>query len=620
MSITADPTTGEAPVTVNFTASATDSDGTIASHKWQFGDGATSQAANPSHTYAEAGSYNAVLTVTDDDGATATATKTIVVSAPPKNTPPSVTVSADPTTGPAPLAVNFRCAASDSDGRIVSYLWKFGDGGRSNNSQASHQYKSKGKYTASVTVTDDQGAQTTRTIGILAEETPSDQDSDQDGLTDAQEEANGLDPYLPDSDADGLSDFIEWGPAETPADTDADGTIDALDSDSDGDGDSDAIEGTGDADGDGAPNYADSDDSDGPLGDQDGDGVNNSTEVTYMMNPNVPDSDGDGISDGVEFGSNTEPADSDGDGVPDALDLDSDGDGKSDSDEGIADDDGDGAPNFRDANDNDGPFVDLDQDGLSNVRETELGLNPNLADSDGDGIDDMVEVQDPNAPVDTDGDGTIDALDTDSDGDGVPDGTESREDFDGNGHIDRLDPTTATVVGHKGMRMALKVLTDGARLSDTKFVKDPVPDLLWSIIKQFRLGGLSFEVRNLPVGGSATVQILIERRFAPGTRYWKYDPVVGYYTIPCAVSGNGLTLELVDGGIGDVHPIPDGTIVDPGFIEEPVETTSEPQPSVSSSGAGGCSLAREPGSLADALSFLLPVLLVWIVKRRRSLM
>jgi PKD repeat protein len=236
VSITANPGSGEAPVSVNFTASAADSDGTIASYNWQFGDGATSQTGNSSHTYAEAGSYNAVLTVTDNDGATATAGKTIVVSAPPKNTPPSVAVSADPTTGPAPLAVNFRCSASDSDGRIASYLWNFGDGGTSQSAQAVHQYKAKGDYSASVTVTDDQGAQTTRTVTIQAQETSADQDTDLDGLTDAQETANGLDPNSSDTDGDGLSDFTEWGAAEAPADTDADGTIDGLDSDSDNDG------------------------------------------------------------------------------------------------------------------------------------------------------------------------------------------------------------------------------------------------------------------------------------------------------------------------------------------------------------------------------------------------
>ena len=49
---------------------STDSDGTIVSYNWNFGDGYTSSSANPTHTYTTAGNYTATLTVTDDDGAT----------------------------------------------------------------------------------------------------------------------------------------------------------------------------------------------------------------------------------------------------------------------------------------------------------------------------------------------------------------------------------------------------------------------------------------------------------------------------------------------------------------------------------------------------------------------
>ncbi len=79
VSISATPSTGTAPVTVAFTAAATDDDGTIAAYAWTFGDGGTSTAANPSHAYTTAGSYAARVTVTDDDGDTATATHTITV-------------------------------------------------------------------------------------------------------------------------------------------------------------------------------------------------------------------------------------------------------------------------------------------------------------------------------------------------------------------------------------------------------------------------------------------------------------------------------------------------------------------------------------------------------------
>lgn len=58
----------EAGLQVTFTGTSTDTDGTIASRLWEFGDGATSTAANPVHTYAADGTYTVTLTVTDDDG------------------------------------------------------------------------------------------------------------------------------------------------------------------------------------------------------------------------------------------------------------------------------------------------------------------------------------------------------------------------------------------------------------------------------------------------------------------------------------------------------------------------------------------------------------------------
>ena len=64
----------------SFTDSSTDSDGTISSRAWTFGDGGTSTATNPSHTYAAAGTYSVSLTVTDNGGATNTKTTPVTVS------------------------------------------------------------------------------------------------------------------------------------------------------------------------------------------------------------------------------------------------------------------------------------------------------------------------------------------------------------------------------------------------------------------------------------------------------------------------------------------------------------------------------------------------------------
>lgn len=75
-------TSGEAPLSVAFNGSGSDSDGSIVSYVWEFGDGSTSTEQSPSHTYNTAGTYTAKLTVTDDIGDTAFSTVKIDVTAP----------------------------------------------------------------------------------------------------------------------------------------------------------------------------------------------------------------------------------------------------------------------------------------------------------------------------------------------------------------------------------------------------------------------------------------------------------------------------------------------------------------------------------------------------------
>jgi subtilisin family serine protease len=70
-------------LTCNFTDTSTDSDGSIASRSWNFGDGATSTAQNPSRTYAASGTFTVSLTVTDNGGATGSTSKSVTVSSGP---------------------------------------------------------------------------------------------------------------------------------------------------------------------------------------------------------------------------------------------------------------------------------------------------------------------------------------------------------------------------------------------------------------------------------------------------------------------------------------------------------------------------------------------------------
>lgn len=106
-SAAASPTSGTAPLAVNFTGGCTDSDGSCISYSWNFGDGSpTSSTQNPAHTYSSAGTYTATLTVTDDDGATDTDTVSITVSA-----GGALTVTATTNSTEAALNINTGIAA-----------------------------------------------------------------------------------------------------------------------------------------------------------------------------------------------------------------------------------------------------------------------------------------------------------------------------------------------------------------------------------------------------------------------------------------------------------------------------------------------------------------------------
>ena len=149
-------------------AGSSDSDGTIVSRSWDFGDGDTSTAANPSHTYAAEGTYPVTLTVTDDDGDSDSISQDVFV-APIPNVAPTAAFSWTP----ASLEMSFDSSDSvDPDGSIVSRAWDFGDGNTGVGVSPNHIYAAAGTYDVTLTVTDDDGDTGTVVHEVTATDAP----------------------------------------------------------------------------------------------------------------------------------------------------------------------------------------------------------------------------------------------------------------------------------------------------------------------------------------------------------------------------------------------------------------------------------------------------------------
>ena len=84
------------------------------------------------------------------------------------NTPPTAVASASPTSGVAPLSVQFSSSgSSDPDGNTLTYSWSFGDGTTASTAaNPQHTYSNNGVYTATLTVNDGRGGTATATVKI----------------------------------------------------------------------------------------------------------------------------------------------------------------------------------------------------------------------------------------------------------------------------------------------------------------------------------------------------------------------------------------------------------------------------------------------------------------------
>lgn len=156
-SFTGSPTSGEVPLTVTFSNASSGA----TSYSWTFGDGGTSTAANPSYTYTSAGTFTVALTATNACGSDVqTRTNYISVTC----TAPTASFTGSPTSGNAPLTVNFTDASTGA----TSWSWDFGDGvGTSTAQNPSYSYTSAGTYTVTLTATNACGSDVNQKVDYI---------------------------------------------------------------------------------------------------------------------------------------------------------------------------------------------------------------------------------------------------------------------------------------------------------------------------------------------------------------------------------------------------------------------------------------------------------------------
>lgn len=143
----------------------------IATYSWNFGDGARGNGRVTTHTYDTAGTYFPTLTISDQFGRSASATRTVTVTA---GVNPTASFVFSPTTPRINQIIAFNASASrPAAGRtIVSYTWDFGDGTplvTVAGPTITYTYGLARTYNVTLVVTDDSGKTTsfTATVGVL---------------------------------------------------------------------------------------------------------------------------------------------------------------------------------------------------------------------------------------------------------------------------------------------------------------------------------------------------------------------------------------------------------------------------------------------------------------------
>lgn len=155
------PATAGAQVFFDASASTAAAGRRLVAYKWNFGDGGAGSGVATNHVYAAAGTYTAILNVTDDRGGVGSAAGAVEIG----GAAPTAVMTVSPPAPNAGQSVFFSAEQSTAvpGRRIVQYQWRFGDGRESADGPTTrHAYAESGDYLVDLSVTDDR-ARTGRT-------------------------------------------------------------------------------------------------------------------------------------------------------------------------------------------------------------------------------------------------------------------------------------------------------------------------------------------------------------------------------------------------------------------------------------------------------------------------
>jgi PKD repeat protein len=159
-----DPTRPIEKNKIKFTAEESfDSDGSIESYEWSFGDGTNATGISASHSYDEGGDYLVSLSITDNLNGINNSQKLIHV-----DSPPTAYFSFDPYNPGTNEIISFDATlSSDPDNNVIKgYEWNFGDGGVERGRLARHKFQKEGNYTVNLTVIDDKNLKDNKSLII----------------------------------------------------------------------------------------------------------------------------------------------------------------------------------------------------------------------------------------------------------------------------------------------------------------------------------------------------------------------------------------------------------------------------------------------------------------------